>query len=245
MAIVPVIVVGAVSFILNRTAYGRTLSAVGQNAIAARLAGVRTIHVAAGAFLASSILAAFTGLLLGAYVGGAFLNMGQPFLLRSLGAVVLGGTLIFGGSPTAIGTLFGAVPLVLIVTTMQITRLPPGTQDVVEGLVIVAVLALAGGTTLRRRARRPVAVAAKQRRGLPHRYSARASFAPLVTAYLGKSTVPGERAPLEAQDGIAMDHAAVDLRHLSREFGRSADGPRRLRQVKASSRARMYHFSWH
>lgn len=35
---------------------------------------------------------------LGAYVGGAFLEMGQPFLLQSLGAVALGGTLIFGGS---------------------------------------------------------------------------------------------------------------------------------------------------
>jgi len=153
MAIVAVVVVGAASFILARTAYGRTLSAVGQNAIAARLAGVKAIRVAAGAFLASSVLAAFTGLLLGAYVGGAFLEMGQPFLLQSLGAVVLGGTLIFGGSASAVGTLFGAILLVLIVTTMQIAQLPPGTQDVVEGVVIIAVLALAGGTTLRRRAK--------------------------------------------------------------------------------------------
>jgi ribose transport system permease protein len=157
MAIVAVVVVGSASFVLGRTAYGRTLSAVGQNAIAARLAGVRTIRVAAGAFLASSVLAAFTGLLLGAYVGGAFLEMGQPFLLQSLGAVVLGGTLIFGGSATSVGTMFGAILLVLIVTTMQIAKLPPGTQDVVEGIVIIAVLALAGGTSLRRRARLPVA----------------------------------------------------------------------------------------
>jgi ribose transport system permease protein len=161
MAIVAVAVVCIVSVALNRTAYGRTLSAVGQNAVAARLAGVRTIRVAAGAFLASSVLAAFTGLLLGAYVGGAFLEMGQPFLLQSLGAVVLGGTLIFGGSATAVGTLFGALLLVLIVTTMQIAQLPPGTQDVVEGIVIIAVLALAGGTTLRRRVRLRGAAARK------------------------------------------------------------------------------------
>ena len=153
MAIVAVAVVGVASLVLNRTVYGRTLSALGQNAIAARLAGVRTVRVAAGAFLASSVLAAFTGLLLGAYVGGAFLEMGQPYLLQSLGAVVLGGTLIFGGSATSVGTLFGAVLLVLIVTTMQIAQLPPGTQDVVEGVVIIAVLALAGGASVRRRAR--------------------------------------------------------------------------------------------
>jgi ribose transport system permease protein len=161
MAVVALVVMIAASLALNRTAYGRTLSAVGQNALAARLAGVKTIRVAAGAFLASSVLAAFTGLLLGAYVGGAFLEMGQPFLLQSLGAVVLGGTLILGGSATAVGTMFGAVLLVLIVTTMQIARLPPGTQDVVEGAVIIAVLALAGGTTLGRRTKPPVASAAK------------------------------------------------------------------------------------
>ncbi len=153
MAILAVVAVAAASLILNRTAYGRLLSAAGQNAQAARLAGVKVGRVTAAAFFASSILAAFTGLLQGAYVGGAFLEMGQPFLLQSLGAVVLGGTLIFGGSATAVGTLFGAVLLVLIVTTMQIARLPPGAQDVVEGVVIIAVLALAGGAAARRRAR--------------------------------------------------------------------------------------------
>jgi ribose transport system permease protein len=156
MAIIAVGVVGAAALLPNRTAYGRTLSAVGQNTPAARLARVRTVRVAAGAFLASSVLSAFTGLLLGAYVGGAFLEMGLPYLLQSLGAVVLDGSLIFGGSPTAVGTLFGAVLLVLVVTTMQIVQLPTGTQDVVEGIVIITVLSLAGGATLRRRTSRPL-----------------------------------------------------------------------------------------
>jgi ribose transport system permease protein len=161
MSFIAIAVVCTSAFLLNRTAYGRTLSAIGQNAMAARLAGVSTTRVAAGAFLASSILAAFTGLLLGAYVGGAFLEMGQPYLLQSLGAVVLGGTLIFGGAPTAAGTMFGAILLVLIVTTMQIAQLPAGTQDVVEGIVIIAVLGLAGGRKLQRRVKRPPLVRIK------------------------------------------------------------------------------------
>jgi ribose transport system permease protein len=153
MAIVALVAVLIASLLINHTAYGRSLSAAGQNAVAARLAGVRVNRVTAATFFASSILAAFAGLLQGAYVGGAFLEMGQPFLLQSLGAVVLGGTLIFGGSGTAFGTLFGALLLVLIVTTMQIAQLPPGAQDVVEGVVIIAVLALAGGGAVRRRAK--------------------------------------------------------------------------------------------
>jgi ribose transport system permease protein len=152
----PVIVLVAIgvtalfSLVLRYTAYGRMLSAVGQNVRAARLAGVRTSWVTASAFFTSSILASVAGMLLGGYVGGAFLEMGQPYLLQSLGAVVLGGTLIFGGSATPVGTLIGSMLLVLVVTTMQIAGLPPGMQDVVQGVVIITVLALAGGGTVRR-----------------------------------------------------------------------------------------------
>lgn len=146
------VAVGAAGFVLRRTVYGKTLSAVGQSERAAALAGIRTGRVVALAFVACSVLAALTGMLLGAYVGGAFLEMGQPFLLQSIGAVVLGGTLIFGGSSTAAGTMFGSLLLVMIVTTMQVAGLPPGMQDIVQGFVVIAVLALAGGPALRRRA---------------------------------------------------------------------------------------------
>lgn len=149
--IIALAAVALVGLLLRRTVYGRRLSAVGQNERAAALAGIRTGRVVASAFLASATLAAVTGMLLGAYVGGAFLEMGQPYLLQSLGAVVLGGSLIFGGSSTALGTLCGAFLLILIVTTMQIAGLPAGTQDIVQGLVVIAVLALAGGRAVRRR----------------------------------------------------------------------------------------------
>jgi len=151
MVIIAFLAVLVSSFLFGRSAYGRQLSAVGQNKRAARLAGVRTGRVISGAFLFSSVLSSLTGLVLGAYVGGAFLEMGQPYRLQSIGAVVLGGTLIFGGAATAWGTLFGSLLLILIVTTMQIAGLPPGTQDMVQGIVIIAVLALAGGGAIRRR----------------------------------------------------------------------------------------------
>jgi ribose transport system permease protein len=151
MLIVALVAAAAAGFLLHRTVYGRALSAVGQNAQAAALAGIRTGRVITAAFLASSVLAAFTGLLLGAYVGGAFLEMGAPYLLQSIGAVVLGGSLIFGGSSTALGTFFGSLLLVLIVTTMQIAGLPPGAQDIVQGLAVITVLALAGGGAVYRR----------------------------------------------------------------------------------------------
>jgi ribose transport system permease protein len=134
----------AVALVLGRLAYGRHVSATGQSWTAAALAGVRVGATITMAFVASAVLAALAGLLLSAYSGGAFLEMGTPYLLQTVGAVVLGGTLIAGGSATAAGTLFGAVLLVLIIVTMQIGRLPPGSQDIVQGVVIILVLAVAG-----------------------------------------------------------------------------------------------------
>ncbi len=136
--------------LISRTSYGRTLMALGQNEVAASLAGAHVGRITTIAFMLSGALAAIDGALLSAHTGGAFLGMGRPYLLQSVGAVVVGGTLIFGGSATALGTLLGAVLLVLIVTTMQIAGLPGGVQDMVQGVVIIAVLAAAGAGLSRR-----------------------------------------------------------------------------------------------
>ncbi|MCW6508843.1 ABC transporter permease [Lichenifustis flavocetrariae] len=144
MTLVAIAAVAAAALVLGRFVYGRTLSAVGQNRRAAALAGIDVTRVVASTFVISAVLAALDGWALGAYVGGAFPDMGTPYLLQSVGAVVLGGSLIMGGASTALGTLFGSILLVLIVTTMQIAGLPPGTQDIVQGVVVIAVLGLAG-----------------------------------------------------------------------------------------------------
>jgi ribose transport system permease protein len=138
--------------ILKGTSYGRSLMAIGQNATAAHLAGARVGKTVTIAFLISSVLGALDGALLSAHAGGAFLQMGEPYLLQSVGAVVVGGTLIAGGSATALGTFFGSVLLVLIVTTMQVSGWSSGMQEVVQGAIIIAILAAAGSGITRRSA---------------------------------------------------------------------------------------------
>ncbi|PND27410.1 MULTISPECIES: ABC transporter permease [Sinorhizobium] len=133
-----------IGLMLGFSAHGRKLLALGQSVQAARLTGIRTGRIVCSTFVTSALLSALTGMLLSGYAAGAFLEMGTPYLLQSVGAVVLGGTLIAGGSATAMGTLFGAVLLVMIVTTLQIAGLPPGIQDILQGVVIIAVLAVAG-----------------------------------------------------------------------------------------------------
>lgn len=143
-ALVGLGVTGLVGLGLVRLAYGRQIGAAGQGWDAARLAGVRVGRTLTIAFVLSALLATLSGALLSAYAGGAFLEMGSPYLLQTVGAVVLGGTLIAGGSATALGTLFGALLLVMIVVTMQIAGLPPGAQDIVQGVVIILVLGSSG-----------------------------------------------------------------------------------------------------
>ncbi|WP_173934555.1 ABC transporter permease [Chelativorans sp. Marseille-P2723] len=151
ICLIALTVAAVVGIVLARTAFGKQLSAVGQNIVAARYAGVQTARLIASAFVASSLLASLTGMLLAAYAGGAFLEMGAPYLLQSVGAVVLGGTLIAGGSASVLGTFFGSFLLILIVTTMQIAGLPAGAQDILQGLVIIGVLSIAGGKLRSRR----------------------------------------------------------------------------------------------
>ncbi len=153
MALIALAAVTLSAIVLRYSVYGQHLSATGQNRDAARLAGVRVGRIEASAFFISSILASLTGILLGAQVGGAFLEMGQAYLLQSIATVVIGGTLIFGGSSTALGTMFASVLLILMVTTMQIMSLPLGTQSMVQGIVVILVLALAGIETQGRRRR--------------------------------------------------------------------------------------------
>lgn len=159
MLVIALCLVAVAAFVLRFTTYGRLLSAIGQNRTAARLAGIRSGRVIVIAFVISSVLASLMGLLLGGYVGGAFLEMGQPYLLQSVAAVVVGGTLIFGGAASAVGTFIASVLLILVVTTMQIMQLPPGTQDMLQGVVVIFVLALANPDVSHRVGRRPSAPA--------------------------------------------------------------------------------------
>jgi ribose transport system permease protein len=141
--LITIVIVVLLSLIFTQTRYGKCLTAVGQNVDAARLAGL-PVNLARGlAYVLCSVLAAFGGIMISAQVNGAFLGLGDPYLLQTVGSVVVGGTLIFGGRAVPLGTLLGSLFLVLLVTAMQVAGLKVGGQLVAEGLFIIFVLFLA------------------------------------------------------------------------------------------------------
>ncbi len=89
------------------------------------------------------MLAGLTGVLLAASVGSADLELGNPFLLTSVGAVVLGGNWIAGGTASVIGTVLGAVLLTLLVVAVTVAGLPIEAKHIASGLVITIVLVAA------------------------------------------------------------------------------------------------------
>ena len=141
--LVTIAIVVLLSLMLTQTRYGKCLTAVGQNLEAARLAGIPVNLIRGFAYVLCSMLAAFGGIMISAQVNGAFLGLGDPYLLQSVGSVVVGGTLIFGGRAVPLGTLLGSLFLVLVVTAMQVAGLKVGGQLLAEGLFIIFILFLA------------------------------------------------------------------------------------------------------
>lgn len=128
--------------ILKRTSYGRRVEAVGQKPVAAGFAGTRPALIRASAYVISGGMAGLAGVLLAAYSGGPSLGLGASYQLASIAVVVLGGSLIAGGRGVVSGLWAGAVLLTLLTTLANITRLSGGWQFVIQGALIVIVLAL-------------------------------------------------------------------------------------------------------
>jgi ribose transport system permease protein len=131
--------------LIERTVYGRRLSAIGQNARAARLAGVPVEGVRAATYVLSAVMAALAGFLLSCFSGGAALNMGAEYLLMSIAVVVIGGSSIAGGNSNVPGIWGAALFMFLIVSMLNSYGLGAGVRLILTGTIIIAIVTAASG----------------------------------------------------------------------------------------------------
>ncbi|WP_320129022.1 ABC transporter permease [uncultured Sphaerochaeta sp.] len=129
-----------IGLVLNKTSYGKSLLAIGQNYEAAKLAGVKVVKIEMITYCLSSVFAGLSGILISARVGGALLGMGDAYTMETVASVVVGGTLISGGDASVPGTLAGCLFLGLIVTAMQILGMSVGAQKIAKGLIVLFVV---------------------------------------------------------------------------------------------------------
>lgn len=133
----------AATILLGRTVFGRRVYAVGNSPLAARFSGVGVGGTLIGVYALSGFCAALVGILLASFSGQASLGMGDEYLLPSIAAVVVGGSLITGGRGRYPGMLGGVLLLTALSTLLAGTMLPHAVRDIIFGLVVLgAVLAL-------------------------------------------------------------------------------------------------------
>ena len=131
------------TLLVNRTAFGRRVIAVGNSPLVARLSGVRAGVPIVCVYMLSGLCSAIVGLFLAGFSNQAFFAMGEPYLLSSIAVVVLGGTLITGGRGHYLGILGGAILFTGLGIMLSGTVLPEAVRHIIYGLVLLgAVIAL-------------------------------------------------------------------------------------------------------
>lgn len=135
------VALGAV--VLAKTRFGRQVLATGGNRIAAEFTGVNTKKIKFQVLLISSVVAAIAGMLYAGRLQSGRFQWGAGDELSAIAAVILGGTSLFGGAGSVIGTLFGALLIGLINNGLILLGLDTSQQQVIRGAIIILAVALA------------------------------------------------------------------------------------------------------
>ena len=127
-------------FVLTKTKPGQTLYAIGENARAAELMGIKVKWFRTVVYGISGAMSAFTGLLLLGFVGSAHLNLGARYVLPSAVAVIIGGIRFGGGAGHYLGTVAGAIFLTSLQSILVTLELSQGGRQLITGGVLILLL---------------------------------------------------------------------------------------------------------
>ncbi|MGO4124537.1 ABC transporter permease [Inquilinus sp. YAF38] len=138
------VVSAGVLVLLHRTAAGARIFALGTSPLAARLSGVDIGRTTVLLYTLSGLMAGIAGVLVLGMNRQGYVGIGDPYLLTSIAAVVLGGTSILGGRGTYAGTIPGAILLVTITALITVVNASPGWRSILFGGLILGLLLLSG-----------------------------------------------------------------------------------------------------
>lgn len=136
LLIVSFVMAVVVTFYLQRVIFGRRLVASSAAPKAAFLAGVHAKGYRVFAYVLASVTYGIGGVLAAAQIGTPDLTLGDPYLLTTVVAIVLGGAVLSGGRVSPVATLLGAVFITILDFDLRVRGFSPGTRLVVQGSVI-------------------------------------------------------------------------------------------------------------
>ncbi len=128
--------------VLHQTRFGRYLYAIGNNESALFLSGVDSRKVYLGAYAISGFCAALAGIMLTGYSSQTYLGMGSDYLLVPVAAVIIGGTNIMGGSGGYLGSISGAMIVVLLQSVLSTVQIQEAGKNIIFGSIIIILLLL-------------------------------------------------------------------------------------------------------
>ena len=133
-----------VLILIHRMPIGARFLAIGANPLAARLSGVSITRNTLILYALSGFFAGLAGILVLGMNRQGYVGIGDPYLLTSIAAVVLGGTSILGGRGTYAGTSPGAILLVTTTALITVVNASPGWRSIMFGTLILALLLISG-----------------------------------------------------------------------------------------------------
>jgi predicted ABC-type sugar transport system permease subunit len=131
------IVVAAASFILRKTKFGRHTYAIGGNLDAALRTGIPVDRHIILLYVLSASTAGVAGFLSTLRFTAGSAVIGDPLLLSSIAAVIIGGVSLFGGAGTVIGTVIGALIIAVLTTGLVMLNVEAFWQFIVVGMVVI------------------------------------------------------------------------------------------------------------
>lgn len=128
--------------ILNRTAFGRAIYAVGGNEQSAESAGIHVDSVKIKTFILAAVFAGIAGLYISIYSTSGNPLLGEPYTQRSITAAVVGGALLTGGKGSAVGCVIGALILGIITNLLNLMNINTYYQFVLQGVLLILTLSI-------------------------------------------------------------------------------------------------------
>lgn len=138
---ITLIVLAAGAYVLHFSTFGRRIFATGGNATAARYSGINTRRAKTIAFVITGALAGLAGLILTARAHAARPDIAAGLELDVIAAVILGGTSLFGGRGTILGTVIGSLMIGVLNNGLTLMGVSSQAQLVVKGAIIIAAVA--------------------------------------------------------------------------------------------------------
>jgi ribose transport system permease protein len=140
LTLITIVVVMAAEIILLKTRAGRSLKLVGDNPVAARIAGINVELVLFLSYVISGTVAGFMGLMIAGYAGSTTLNMAVSYTLLSMAAITIGGTSLSGGQGSYVSGALGSIVLIELNSILQALNMNLGMRQVIQGGLLLLIM---------------------------------------------------------------------------------------------------------